>query len=141
MIRSNAIRAFPKPLSNYSQAAVRPAVKCQAFKAHLTSYTKLRASPTGLTKALAIRKPFATSLVRHESTVRNMGLQDLNEEKALQQLKLGARTDIVSTGSSVRHVSGEVGVEEHEEDVDMTKTIRQDVVSLRLQYNCNAPGC
>ena len=80
-----------------------------------------------LAKALTTRRTFATSLAR----LQLKGIQDTEAEKKLAKEKLQADPSLVSTASSTRPITGEVGAPEHEEDVDMMKTIRSDVVSTR----------
>ena len=135
MIRSSVVRAFPKPLSNYSSAAVRPAFQSQAFKGHLASYTKARASPAPLSKTLAARRAFATSLVRNEVKVPGGGKRDPTQEQGLQKAKLATDPELVSSNSSVRHVTDEVGAEEAEPDVDMSKSIKHDLVSHDCRFS------
>lgn len=72
--------------------------------------------------SLTVRKPLLTSLVRYQSTI------DRAAEEEYGKGKLQAQPDMVSTGSSVRHVSGEVGADDPEPDVDMMAGIRGDFV-------------
>ena len=124
MIRSSVMRAFPKPLSNISAAATRPALQTNAFKAQLAAHSRVRASVTPLAKAVGNRRAFATSLARFEKRT-----QDIKEESAHSKEKLEAHPELVSASSSVRPVAGEVGAADPDADVDMMKTIRHDVVS------------
>ena len=68
-----------------------------------------------------------TSLVRHQSTT--WGIDHEAEAEYAKQM-VGARPDLVSTGSSVHHVTYEIGVEEGEKDIDMMAGIRSDFVCL-----------
>ena len=66
-----------------------------------------------------------TSLVRYQSTV------DKAAEEEYQKRTLKADPETVSTGSSVRHVTYEIGVEDPEPDVDMMAGVKGDFVSTR----------
>ena len=70
-----------------------------------------------------------TSLVRYQSTI------DRAAEAEYSKKTLQAVPESVSTDSSVRHVTDEVGVDNPEPDVDMMAGIKSDFVSnsRRLQ--------
>lgn len=73
--------------------------------------------------ALAVRQPIVTSLIRYQSTINKAA------EAEYSKAKLEADPDIVSSGSSVRHATYEVGAEDSEADVDMMAGIKADFVS------------
>lgn len=87
-----------------------------------------------LAKALTTRRTFATSLAR----LQLKGIQDTEAEKKLAKEKLQADPSLVSTASSTRPITGEVGAPEHEEDVDMMKTIRSDVQVIKDTFALDA---
>ena len=62
-------------------------------------------------------------MIRYQSTIDRAA----EAEYAKQVLK--PTPEVVSTGSSVRHVTGEVGVDDPEPDVDMMAGIKGDFVS------------
>lgn len=72
-----------------------------------------------------VRKPLITSLVRHQSTIDKAAEAEYGK-KTVQPI-----SDTVSAGSSVRHVTSEVGAENEEADVDMMAGIRGDFVCSR----------
>lgn len=48
--------------------------------------------------------------------------------------KLKPHHEEVSTGSSVRHVTSEVGVEQPEQDIDMMAGIKSDFVGVHIDF-------
>lgn len=89
------------------------------------------------TLSLALRNPLQNSLVRYETTYQKASFAKSRDNKAEETYGnelLKPNPEIVSTASTIHPVTGEVGGA-HEEDVDMTASIRSDFVS------CNSlPG-
>jgi hypothetical protein len=84
--------------------------------------------------ALALRKPVPKSLVRYETTYQKASFpksRDNKAEEAYGQEMVVAHPSLVSSTSSVHPaVSGEVGGTPHEEEIDMTASIRSDFVCM-----------
>jgi hypothetical protein len=122
MIRPTALRSLQRSLASYNVCVARSAWRGAAFKAQL-SPSVVSAASTPKRMSLAIRKPLTTSLVRYQSTI------DRAAEAEYAKRILEPEPAMVSTGSSVRHVTGEKGADDPEPDVDMMAGIRGDFVS------------
>lgn len=123
MFRTTATRSLPRSFSSLYATTPRSPITNHVLKASLrTASRPFKAAPT---LSLAVRQPMQKSLVRYQTT----RVFDPKAEEALQKQVLKPHPEIVSTGSSVHPVRGEVGVEEHEDDVDMMAGIRSDFVS------------
>lgn len=121
MFRPTALRSLPRSLPSYNFSVARPAWRSVTLKAQLPSQSS-RVN-TSKTFALAVRKPIVTSLIRYQSTINKAA------EEEYSKAKLEADPNTVSAGSSVRHVTYEVGAEDSEADVDMMAGIKADFVS------------
>ena len=121
MLRTTAVRSLPRPLTPLSRATLYNNV----LKASLrTSSRPVKASPL---LSLALHKPMQKSLVRYQTN--NAYKYDIKKaEETLGKDTLKAVPDLVSSESSTRHITGEVGAEDPEQDVDMMATIRSDFV-------------
>lgn len=124
MFRTSATRAVPASLT--------------ALRVPVTGSTILRASLKTSTRpvkssrilALAVRQPLQQSLVRYASDrSKIVGTRDVEGEKRRGEEKVVAIPDLVSTGSSVHPVVGEVGADQADQDVDMAAGIKSDFVS------------
>jgi len=123
MMRTSATRALLRPFTCTKASAAAPGLRFTHANA-----LKLAGFPKR-TESLAISafRPITTSLVRSyasASVVRNV-----DREKELQQMKLGADPELVSSSSSVHALNSELGAEQKEEDVDMMAGINHDMVS------------
>jgi hypothetical protein len=120
MFRPTALRSLPRSLSSCNISVARPAWRSAVLRAQLTSQAS--AAQTSKRLSLSIRKPLTTSLVRYQSSI------DKAAENEYRKGKLQAQPDTVSAGSSVRQVTGELGANDPEPDVDMMAGIRSDFV-------------
>lgn len=121
MFRPTALRSIQRSLPSCQVSAARSAWRSATFKAQLTSQASAANSAKRL--SLTVRKPLTTSLVRYQSTI------DRAAEAEYGKRILQPEPETVSTGSSIRHVTGEVGVDTPEPDVDMMAGIKGDFVS------------
>ncbi len=121
MFRPTALRSLQRTLPSCNVVVPRPAWRAVTFKAQLTSQASAVTKSKRL--SLAVRIPLTTSLVRYQSTINKAA------EEEYQKRILQAEPEVVSTGSSVRRVTGEVGVDDPEPDVDMMAGIKGDFVS------------
>ena len=122
--RATAARSIPRSLLRANATTPRPLLQDNAFRAPLNTLAKHPRAPKPL--ALALRKPFTTSLIRYQSTASI----DRKTEQEIAKQKVPATPDTVSASSSVHKVTSEVGVSEEEHDVDMMAGIRSDFVCL-----------
>ena len=120
MFRPTALRSLPRSLRSCNVFVARPAWRSVTFKAQLSS--QISRVNTSKPLSLAVRKPIMTSLIRYQSTINKA-------EDEYSKRKLEADPGTVSPGSSVRHVTYEVGAEDSEADVDMMAGIKADFVS------------
>jgi hypothetical protein len=127
MFRPTALRSLQRSLPSCNAHVARSAWGGVTLKASLASRASTVNTPKRL--SLAIRKPLTTSLVRYQSTI------DKAAEEEYRKQTLKPTPESVSTGSSVRHVTGEVGVDDPEPDVDMMAGIKGDFVSSCLTSN------
>jgi hypothetical protein len=115
-------------------------LRAQTSRAPTTSHllraalrTSAKPSVRPGTLSLALRKPVPKSLIRYETTYQKpdfpKGRDPKAEEKYGREM-LAPEPALVSTASSVHPVTGEVGGTPHEEEVDMTASIRSDFVSM-----------
>lgn len=84
------------------------------------------------TLSLALRQPLQKSLVRYETTYQKANFAKSRDNKAEESYGkelLQPVPALVSTSSSVHPVTSEVGGPAHEEEIDMTASIRGDFVS------------
>ncbi len=121
MFRPTALRSLPWSLPSCNFSVARPAWRSAILRAQM--HSQISRANTSKPLSLAVRKPIMTSLVRYQSTV------DRAAEAEYSKRKLEADPDTVSSGSSVRHVTYEVGAEDSEADVDMMAGIKADFVS------------
>jgi len=78
--------------------------------------------------SLTVARAVPKSLVRY---AHNAGSYDIAKaEKMLGEQILKPMPETVSSDSSLRHVTGEVKVQDEEHDVDMMAGIRSDFVGL-----------
>jgi hypothetical protein len=124
MFRPTAFRSLQRSVASCNTPMARSAWHGASFRAQLTS----KAPPTSTSKrlSLAIRKPMTTSLIRHQSTIDRAA-----EAEYAKQKLTPTDPEEVTTGSSVRHVTKEVGADDPEPDVDMMAGIRSDFVCPR----------
>lgn len=100
--------------------------KLTQHAAFRTSTRPVRVSPI---VALAVHQPVRKSLVRYASGGSQIIYgQDPEAEKSLQNQKIVAIPEEVSSTSSVHKAFEEKGVEPKEDDVDMMAGIRSDFV-------------
>lgn len=123
MMRTSATRALLRPFSCTKASAAAPGFR----------YTHANAlKHAGFPKrteslALSAYRPISTSLVRSYASASLS--RNVEREKELQQQKLGADPELVSSSSSTHALNSELGAEDKEEDVDMMAGIRHDMVS------------
>jgi hypothetical protein len=125
MIRPTALRSLRGALPSSNASVSRASWRGTAFKSRSTQQSSVGKSTKRM--SLAIRSPVITSLVRHRSTVPKGTDPEVYE--VYMQEKLQAQPELVSSGSSVRHTTYEVGTEDPEPDIDMMAGIRSDWVS------------
>lgn len=77
--------------------------------------------------SLSVRNPSITSLVRRQSTIEK-GPQNITKKDA----QLEPQPELVSTSSSVRHITDELGAEDTEPDIDMMAGIKSEFVSTSV---------
>jgi hypothetical protein len=121
MFRPAALRSLQRTFPGCSVSTARCAWRSVTVKSQSSSKTSVHNTPKRL--ALAVRKPAPTSLVRFQSTI------DKAAEKEYRKGTLQPEPETVSTGSSVRPVTHEIGVGQPEPDVDMMAGIKSDFVS------------
>lgn len=125
MLRPTALRSLRAALPSNNVSMARSSWRGAAFRARLNEQ-RMVAKPSKR-MALAIRNPVFTSLVRHKSTVPKGTDPEVYE--VYMQEKLPSEPELVSSGSSVRHATYEVGAEDPEPDVDMMAGVKSDWVS------------
>ena len=126
MFRTSAARGFcrPCPVHNASMSRLSTCAQLIKVRTSFTGHKKLSRSPT--TRALALRNPPATSLVRYQTT---RSINRDQESKQLQQ-RLHPEPESVSTDSTVRSVFHEKGEEDAEPEIEMSAGIKQDFVRI-----------
>ena len=137
MIRTVAARSISQFISKQARSATRSVVS-QSVARH----TRLQSSalnqnfrhPSCI--ALTTGRPVSLALQRYATTTAGPPYDRIDEktEAKIAREELEARPDEVSTGSSVRHVTHEVGVEEQERDIDMLAGVKSDLVSSPLGF-------
>lgn len=126
MFRTSASRS----IQSLRAQATRPHIPSTMLRAALRTSAKPAARPGAL--SLVLRQPLQKSLVRYETTYQKANFpkaRDNKAEKSYSEEMIGPLPDLVSTESSIHPVTGEVGGVPHEEEVDMTASIRSDFVS------------
>lgn len=121
MFRPTALRSLQRSFPSCNVPVARSAWRGAPSKAQL--YSQSSAVNTSKRLSLAAHKPLTTSLVRYQSTI------DKAAEEEYRKRTLQPTTEEVSTGSSVRHISSELGQEDPNADVDMMAGIKNDFVS------------
>ena len=121
MFRPTALRPLNRSVPHCKLPIARLVWRDATFKARLTS--QATSIKTSNRLSLAIRKPFATSIVRYQSTINKAA------EEEYRKQTLQADPEAVSVESSVRHLTREEGVDNPEPDVDMMAGVKSDFVS------------
>lgn len=132
MLRNGArsvTRSFLRPAPKATNAFVKLQLHSSARVGSLTS-TPL---------ALTLHKPSILALCRCSSTTSGSQFDkvDTKAESKIAKSALEAHPDEVSTGSSVRHVMHEEGVEEAETDTDMLAGVRSDLKTIKETFALN----
>lgn len=127
MFRLTALRSLQRSIPSCNVLGARSAWRSATSKAQLASPVSAANTPKRL--SLALRKPIVTSLVRYQSTI-NKATEEEYGKRTLQ-----AEPAAVTTGSSVRQVTGEAGVDDPEPDVDMMAGVKSDFVSIITPCN------
>lgn len=120
--------AASRSIQSLRAQAPRTSISSAVQRAALRTSARPLARPGAL--SLAVRNPLQNSLVRYETTYQKAAFaksRDNKAEEAYGNEVLKPNAEIVSTASSIHPVTGEVGGA-HEEDVDMTASIRSDFV-------------
>lgn len=126
MFRTTATRSVSKSLTSLRTPAARaPLGKLVQQAAFKTSTRQIKISPI---LALTTQQPLQKSLVRYVSSKVVLG-RDNNRETALQSERVFREPDLVTTSSTSHPVlTGEIGREEPEKDVDMMAGVKSDFV-------------
>ena len=135
MIRTGAARSILRYISKPARS-----VTCNIVSKSITRNIRLQSnSPTKNFRypsclALTTGRPVNLALPRYATTTAGPPYDRIDEktETKISHEELEARPEEVSTGSSVRHVTHEVGVEEEESDIDMLAGVKSDLVSSLL---------
>jgi hypothetical protein len=128
---AHATRTVPRTLLRTANVpSSRPTVVPNVLKAALKTSAK-SLTPAG-PLSLALREPLKRSLVRYQSTAYQAasfakGLSKEAEAAYLEE-KLAPEPAEVSSSSSVHQIRHEKGVDNVEEDIDMTASIKSDFV-------------
>ena len=88
------------------------------------------------TVALALRRPFSTSLQRYATHPGNpFDKIDKKHEEVLEREELEQHPEEVSTSSSTHQIFSEKGVEEPEKEEDMLAGVKADIVGSSLYWS------
>jgi len=131
MFRTTATRSLPRSLQALQSAPLRSRLQNNVLKASLrTSARPLKASSI---LSIALRQAAQTSLVRHATNVASIDYKKAELEYQKEVLK--PVPELVSSGSSTRHVTGEVGVDDQEREVDMMAGITSDFNTIKATFS------
>ena len=132
MYRISASHAVSLPLRTHNAVLSRSNAVSNVLRASLKTSAK-PLSPSG-TLSVALRQPLQRSLVSHRTATTYQGANfakslSKEAEEAYGKEKLAAVPEQVSSSSTVHPVTGEVGLDQAEQDVDMMAGIKNDFVS------------
>ena len=142
MFRTTAIRAIPRSSSLRSPATLKNSAVSNVLKANLRTSSKPNTTSNVL--SVALRQPLQKSLVRYQSGTAYQAasfVKGLSKEAeaGYGQEKLAAPPqEQVTVDSSVHPVTGEVGQDAAEQDVDMGAGIRNDFVRCTMIYSADS---
>jgi hypothetical protein len=122
MLRPLALRSFRGALPSCNAIVARSQLRGASFRTPLNAQACVAKASKRL--SLTVQNPYITSLIRHQSTI-DKGSQDVMKKGVQPEPK----PELVSTTSSVRHITDELVAEETEPDVDMMAGIKSEFVS------------
>lgn len=129
MFRSGRHGCLARSTLRFITSSNRRTSSFAVVSAQKASILRTQSSGRPSSLALAIHKPWSTSLQRYASTINPDDQVDLKAEKETGNQVIQPHPEEVSVDSSVRQVFHEKGKPDEEEDIEMLAGVWSDIVS------------